>query len=257
MSTLFNVVIPARYSSTRLPGKPLLSIAGKPMVRHVYERAIESGAQNVVIATDDPRIITACESFSARVCLTDKGHLSGTDRIAEVVTRYGWSDDSIVVNLQGDEPLMDPELIKQVADDLANHRDATITTLCSPINHAAELLDPHVVKVVISRDGYAMYFSRAPIPWDRDAFEIDRETLPDGSEHYRHIGLYAYRAGFIKQYSEMEPCYVEQTESLEQLRALWNGFLIHVSITENPPGHGVDTQQDLDRVIDLLSVNKV
>ena len=138
---------------------------------------------------------------------------------------------------------------------LAKHTDVVITTLCSPIDNAADLLDPHVVKVVLNNQGYAMYFSRAPIPWDRDAFSIDTDTLPEGSEHYRHIGLYAYKAGFIKQYSMIEPCYAERTESLEQLRALWNGYLIHVSITGNPPGHGVDTQQDLDRVTELLSVN--
>jgi len=252
MSRSFKVVIPARYSSSRLPGKPLLMIAGKPMVQHVYNRAIESGADEVIIATDDSRIQEVCLSFSAEVCMTDPEHQSGTDRIAEVLATKQWSDETIIVNVQGDEPLIPSTLIKQVADDLAMHPDSSIATLCTPVHTSAELLDPHVVKVVMDHQGNALYFSRAPIPWDRDAFEIDNETLPTGSEHYRHIGLYAYKAEFINAYNNMQTCYVEKTESLEQLRALWNGYKIHVSVTNNPPGHGVDTQEDLERVNKLL-----
>jgi len=254
MSNTFKVVIPARYASSRLPGKPLLDIAGLPMIQHVYNKAILSGADEVVIATDDVRIEKACASFSASTCMTDLNHTSGTDRIAEVLKKMKWSDETIIVNVQGDEPLIPPTLIKQVAEDLANHSQASIATLCTPIHTSAELLDPHVVKVIADKKGNALYFSRAPIPWDRDAFEISTETLPLGSEHYRHIGLYAYRAAFIREYNNMQACYVEKTESLEQLRALWNGYSIHVSVTETPPGHGVDTQEDLARVNKLLLV---
>jgi 3-deoxy-manno-octulosonate cytidylyltransferase (CMP-KDO synthetase) len=255
MKTQFNVVIPARFASTRLPGKPLLPIAGKPMIQHVYERAIESGAADVVIATDDQRVQQACDVFSAHCCMTAADHQSGTDRIAEVVEQMQWPDDSNIVNLQGDEPLIKPQLVRQVAEDLAEHTKSEIATLCSPIHTAAELLDPHVVKVVTDNEGFALYFSRAAIPWDRDAFAIDMEELPEGSRHYRHIGLYAYKAGFIRHYSQLKPCYIEKAESLEQLRALWNGFPIHVSMIEEPPGHGVDTQQDLERVRNLLTID--
>ncbi len=255
MHSTFKVVIPARYASTRLPGKPLLPIAGKPMIQHVYERAISSGADDIVIATDDQRVQQACDVFSAQCCMTAEEHQSGTDRIAEVIEKMQWADDSIIVNLQGDEPLIDGKLIKQLAFDLAAHPSAEIATLSTPIHTAAELLDPHVVKVITDKEGFALYFSRAAIPWDRDAFAIDMQELPQNSSHYRHIGLYAYKAGFIRHYSQLQPCYIEQTESLEQLRALWNGFPIHVSMTENPPGHGIDTQQDLERVQRLLEVD--
>ncbi|NOY66282.1 MAG: 3-deoxy-manno-octulosonate cytidylyltransferase [Gammaproteobacteria bacterium] len=255
MSCSFKVVIPARYSSTRLPGKPLLNIAGMPMIQHVYNQAIQSGADEVVIATDDSRIEKACASFSALTCMTDVNHQSGTDRIAEVLSKMQWSDDTIIVNVQGDEPLLPPSLIRQVANDLAKHSDASIATLCTPVQTSAELLDPHVVKVIMDHKGNAMYFSRAPIPWDRDAFERNSETLPDDSEHYRHIGLYAYRASFIRDYNSIQSCYLEKAESLEQLRALWSGHVIRVSVTSSPPGHGVDTQEDLDRVHSLLIAN--
>lgn len=248
----FKVIIPARYASTRLPGKPLINIAGHPMIEHVYRRACESGAEEVIVATDDQRIEAACKKFGANACMTSPDHASGADRITEVVECMGWADDTVIVNLQGDEPLMPPMLINQVASDLLHHKDADITTLCTPIHTAAELLDPHVVKVVMDRNGYAMYFSRAAIPWDRDAFSITTETLPENSEHYRHIGLYAYISGFIRSYNKLESCYIEKTESLEQLRAMWHGTRIHVSITEEPPGHGVDTQSDLELVSAIL-----
>lgn len=248
----FKVVIPARYDSMRLPGKPLLEIAGKTMIEHVYRRALASGAEEVVIATDDRRIEHAAQAFRAQVCMTAAEHRSGTDRIAEVVSKMGWGEDEIIVNLQGDEPLMEPELVRQVAQDLHNSNVAQITTVCAPIQTTAELFDPHVVKVVLDSAGHAMYFTRAPVPWDRDAFVVTTEDLPEGSCHYRHVGLYAYRAGFLSHYAELEPCYLEKTESLEQLRAMWHGARIHVTITEQTPPPGVDTQKDLEHIAYLL-----
>ena len=248
----FRVVIPARYASSRLPGKPLLEIAGKPMIQHVYERAMQSGADSVIIATNDVRIEEAVYAFGGEVCMTSAEHAQGTDRIAEVVSKYGLADDEIVVNVQGDEPLIPPQLIAQTAQDLASYPDASISTLCTPIHTAAELFDPHVVKVVMDKQEYAMYFSRAVIPWDRDAFSVTTEELPERSQHFRHIGMYGYRCGFLKQYSQMSPAPIEQMESLEQLRAMWHGHRIHVSVIQEPPGHGVDTERDLERVRELL-----
>jgi 3-deoxy-manno-octulosonate cytidylyltransferase (CMP-KDO synthetase) len=249
----FKVAIPARYASTRLAGKPLRTLAGRPLIQHVYDRAVESGAEEVVVATDDPRIASAAEDFGARVCLTAPEHPSGTDRLAEVARRLCWNADEIVINLQGDEPLMHPDLIRRLATDLARFVDAEIATVCTPIHTTAELFDPHVVKVVMDKDGYALYFSRAPVPWDRDAFAVTTEELPQGAQHFRHIGLYAYRAGFLERYNGLAPCYLERTESLEQLRALWNGVRIHVLHSDRPPGHGVDTEDDLQRVEQLLA----
>lgn len=244
----FSVVIPARYAASRLPGKPLLDIAGKPMVQHVYERAIQSGAEKVIIATDDDRIRIAAEGFGAEVCMTSPTHRSGTDRLSEVAERLAMSDDRIVVNVQGDEPLMPPALIHQVAENLATHTQASMSTLCARITSAEELFNPNAVKVVMDAAGIALYFSRAPIPWDRDAFAKSKEALPARSVHYRHIGLYAYRAGFLHQYVQWPPCPLEETESLEQLRALWHGKKIHVDVAVEPPPPGVDTQQDLEVV---------
>lgn len=247
----FSVVIPARYASTRLPGKPLLDIAGKPMIRHVYERALQSGADEVIIATDDERIRRAAESFGARVCMTAAHHPSGTDRLAEVARVRDYGGDQIIVNLQGDEPLMPPALIRQVAGNLHANPQASVATLCERIHAAGELFDPHLVKVVMDSQGYALYFSRAAIPWDRDAFAVTTGTtgeLPARSEHYRHIGLYAYRAGFLQEYVKWPPCVLEQTESLEQLRVMWHGYKIHVAEAVEPPGAGVDTEADLLRM---------
>lgn len=248
----FIVVIPARYASSRLPGKPLLTLAGKPMIQHVYERALASGADEVVIATDDERIRQAAESFGASVAMTSDQHPSGSDRLAEVVEQRGYTPEQIVVNLQGDEPTMPATLIKQVAKNLQQHAQASVSTLCERINSATDLFDPHVVKVISDRYGMALTFSRAAIPWDRDAFSISTEELPQRSEHYRHIGLYAYRAGFITDYVQWPPCALEQMESLEQLRVLWQGYRIHVDVALEPPGHGVDTEGDLKRVEQLL-----
>ncbi|MBI1194283.1 MAG: 3-deoxy-manno-octulosonate cytidylyltransferase [Gammaproteobacteria bacterium] len=244
----FVVVIPARYASTRLPGKPLRLLAGRPMIAHVYERALESGADEVIIATDDDRIMQAAQSLGADCQLTAPDHPSGTDRIAEVIDARGYADDRIIVNLQGDEPCMPGVLVRQVADDLAGLPDVGVATLCERIETAAELFDPHVVKVVTDATGFALYFSRAVIPWDREAFAVTTEDLPAAVEHFRHIGLYAYRAGFVREYVRWAPSPIERMEVLEQLRVLWNGYRIHVARALTHPGHGVDTEQDLDRV---------
>jgi 3-deoxy-manno-octulosonate cytidylyltransferase (CMP-KDO synthetase) len=244
----FTVVIPARYQSTRLPGKPLLDIAGKPMIQHVYERARESGADRVIIATDDARVAEAAAGFSAEVCMTLAEHGSGTERLSEVVGKIGLEDGAIVVNLQGDEPLMPPALIHQVAQNLAAHGAASVATLMERIHSAGALFDPHCVKVISDREGYALYFSRAPIPWDRDAFSVTTEELPQQAVHYRHIGLYAYRAGFIRQYVSWPVTELEKMESLEQLRVLWHGHKIHVAEAQACAVAGVDTEADLARV---------
>ncbi len=248
----FKIAIPARYASTRLPGKPLRDIDGKTMLQHVYERALQSGADEIVVATDDERIAVVAHGFGAEVCMTSAAHGSGTDRLAEVAHTLNWDADVLVVNLQGDEPLMPPSLLRQVARNLATHADVVCATLCTPIRAAHELFDPSVVKVVMNTQGYALYFSRAPIPWYRDDFSRDSRTLPPQSQHCRHLGLYAYRAGFLKAYSELATCALEQAESLEQLRMLWHGAKIHVAEADEIPGPGVDTEQDLARVRELL-----
>jgi 3-deoxy-manno-octulosonate cytidylyltransferase (CMP-KDO synthetase) len=249
----FKVVIPARYASVRLPGKPLLELAGKPMIQHVYQRAVESGASEVVIATDDERIADACWAFSADVCMTSAEHRSGSDRIAEVVSARGWADEDIVVNLQGDEPCMPGQLLHQVAQDMHSHEAAAVTTLCAEITDRHTMFDPHVVKVVMDNQGYALYFSRAPIPWHRDEFINSDTPLPTDIGFSRHIGLYAYRAGYLTRFITLDRAPVERAESLEQLRVLWHGDRIHVSEASVEPGHGVDTQDDLKQVAKLLS----
>ena len=249
----FKVVIPARYASVRLPGKPLLDIGGKPMIQHVHERAQESGADEIVVATDDSRIADSCKAFSADVCLTSPDHRSGSDRIAEVVAIRGWSEEQVIVNLQGDEPSMPPSLLRQVAEDMERHPAASITTLSAPITKRSILFDPHVVKVVVDAEGYALYFSRAPIPWHRDEFIDEDRPLPKGTGFARHIGLYAYRAGYLAQFVSWQHAPIELAESLEQLRVLWHGGKIHVSQAHEEPGQGVDTREDLARVIRLLA----
>jgi 3-deoxy-manno-octulosonate cytidylyltransferase (CMP-KDO synthetase) len=244
----YKIVIPARYASSRLPGKPLLDIGGKPMIQRVYETAGECQASEVVIATDDQRILEASEGFGAKVCMTATNHPSGTDRIAEVASRMGWADDTIVVNLQGDEPRMPPSLPNQVALDMETHERADITTISAPISDRDQLFDPHVVKVVTDAEGYALYFSRAPIPWHRDEFLHNNNPLPEDIGFARHIGLYAYRVGYLERYVNLSPSPMEQAESLEQLRVLWHGGCIHVSAAETEPGPGIDTADDLVRV---------
>jgi 3-deoxy-manno-octulosonate cytidylyltransferase (CMP-KDO synthetase) len=248
----FKVIIPARYASTRLPGKPLLTLAGKPMLQHVYERAMDSGAQEVVIATDDERIRTAALRFGARVCMTSRQHRSGTDRIAEAVRLLQEPSDQIIVNVQGDEPLLAPPLVGQVADLLACQPQADVATLCERLASPAQLFDPHVVKVVCNRAGAALYFSRAPIPWYREQSGAGR-SLPDAPLHYRHIGIYAYRVAYLLHYTGQSPCALEQSESLEQLRVLYEGGRIQVAEAAVPTGPGVDTPEDLETVRRLLA----
>lgn len=252
MTAAFVVVIPARYGSSRFPGKPLADIAGKPMIQHVWEQARKSSAQRVVVATDDARIVQACEAFGADVVLTRDDHNSGTDRLAEVALQLGLAADAIVVNVQGDEPLIPPAVIDQVAANLAAHPEAGISTLAEPIDDVAALFNPNVVKVSSDVNGLALTFSRAPLPWARDALAKTRDELPAGVPYRRHIGIYAYRVGFLHDFVSWGPCWLENTESLEQLRALWNGVRIHVAdAIEAPPG-GVDTPEDLERVKRLL-----
>jgi 3-deoxy-manno-octulosonate cytidylyltransferase (CMP-KDO synthetase) len=248
----FHVIIPARYASTRLPGKPLLLIGDKPMLQHVYERALACGAASVVVATDDMRVADAVAEFGGEVCLTAAHHQSGTERLAETAQQLQLPDDAIVVNLQGDEPLMPPELLHQVAALLQGDHGADMATLCTRIHTAAELFDPHVVKVISDRHGKALYFSRAVIPWDRDAFAVTTEELPASAVHFRHLGIYAYRVGYLKSYVTLEPCELERMESLEQLRVLWHGGAIQVAEASRVPGPGVDTAADLQRVRELL-----
>lgn len=245
--TSFVVVIPARFASSRFPGKPLADLHGKPMVAHVIDRARESGADEVVVATDDRRIAEAATSCGCTVAMTHTGHATGTDRIAEVVEQRGWNDEVIVVNAQGDEPLLPPELIREVAATLEAHPEAAISTACHPIVDVAEFLDSNAVKVVFDNHGYALYFSRAPIPWPRDKFADGKSDLPEDLPAHRHIGIYAYRCGFLREYSELEPAKIERFESLEQLRALANGYRIAVSVTDHAPPPGIDTPDDLER----------
>ena len=248
----FKVVIPARYGSTRLPGKPLLEIAGRPMIRHVVERAAASGADEVVVATDDQRIVDAVRDFGGEACMTGDQHRSGTDRIAEVAEQLGWDDDTIVVNVQGDEPGMPSSLIDQVAGDLAAHHPAGMATLAHTIGDMRTLFDPHAVKMVVDGDGYALYFSRAPIPWHRDEFSRQEGPVPEGVSFLRHIGLYAYRVGFLKRFVAWPHAPLEEAESLEQLRVLWHGERIHVSEAMEEPVPGIDTADDLRRVEALI-----
>jgi len=244
----YTVVIPARYASTRLPGKPLLDIAGKPMIQRVWEQARLSAARDVVIATDDERILKAAQGFGAEVCMTSADHPSGTDRLQEVAAHYAWSDQQIVVNVQGDEPMIPPAVIDQVAANLAAQADASIATLCERISDIDELLDTNAVKVVFDHEGMALYFSRATIPWPREPFKSGQQAMPSQGSWYRHIGIYGYRTGFLHQYVSWQPAPLEQLEQLEQLRALYNGVGIHVAPALERVPSGVDTQADLDGV---------
>jgi len=250
----FKVVIPARYASTRLPAKPLLDLGGKPMVARVVERAVQSGAEEIWVATDHPDVVAAAERHACPVVLTRVDHPSGTDRLAEVVELRGWGDDTIVVNVQGDEPLIDPTLIARMASQLAQS-GADIATAAHPITDAADFFNPNVVKVVCKADGDAMYFSRAPIPYARDHFAAnpDRNSLQAALPAYRHVGLYAYRVRFLRAYAQLSPSPLESVEALEQLRALWHGFRISVMISEHLPMPGVDTPEDAKRMQEWFS----
>lgn len=245
----FIAIIPARFGSSRLPGKPLADINGKPMVVHVMERALESGAKRVIVATDHPDVAKAVEAAGGEVCLTRPDHESGTERLAEVIELYQFADDEIIVNVQGDEPLIPPVIIRQVADNLAKS-EAGMATLAVPIETAEEAFNPNAVKVVRDARGYALYFSRATIPWERERFAVSKETV--GDTFLRHIGIYAYRAGFIRQYVKWEPSQLEHIELLEQLRVLWYGEKIHVDVAKAIPSVGVDTAEDLERVRAIL-----
>ncbi|HEI8865555.1 TPA: 3-deoxy-manno-octulosonate cytidylyltransferase [Serratia odorifera] len=245
----FIAIIPARYASSRLPGKPLADIHGKPMVVHVMERARESGAARVIVATDHPDVARAVEVAGGEVCMTSPDHHSGTERLAEVIEHYGFADDQIIVNVQGDEPLIPPVIVRQVAENLASS-SAGMATLAVPIETAAEAFNPNAVKVVMDEKGYALYFSRATIPWDRERFAQTREQI--GDSLLRHIGIYAYRAGFVRRYVSWAPSPLEQIELLEQLRVLWYGEKIHVAVAKAIPSVGVDTPDDLQRVRDSL-----
>jgi len=251
--TAFNVLIPARYASTRLPGKPLADLCGVPMVVHVARRARQSGAVRVVIATDDRRVADAAAAHECDAVMTRADHATGTDRLAEAAAALRLPDADIVVNVQGDEPLLEPALIRQMADTLAAHPDASIATACHPIDDAGEAFNPNVVKVVRDAAGYAMYFSRATIPWARDAFAASRDALPRGLPLYRHYGLYAYRVAFLRQFPLLARAPVEDCEALEQLRALWHGYRIIVDVTGGTPAPGVDTPEDLQRVRRILA----
>ena len=240
----FHVVIPARHASTRLPGKPLLPIAGKPMVVRVAEQAAQSGAQQVWIATDHHAIANVVHEHGFKACLTKDTHASGTDRIAEVVEQRGWTDDTIVVNVQGDEPLMPPQLIRAVARHLHDHPECAIATACHAIHDEASMRNPNIVKTVLDIHGNALYFSRAPIPYPRDAFAA-QQSMPQDLPVLRHIGIYAYRASFLRAYGRLAPAVIEQFEALEQLRALYHGYRIGVVIAGQAPPGGVDTEADL------------
>ena len=242
----FKVVIPARYASTRLQGKPLLDIAGKPMVVRVAEQAAKSGASEIVIATDFEKILTVAKQHGFNAVMTRIDHQSGTDRIAEVAQQLNWADDEIVVNVQGDEPLIDLTLIQEVAAYLAKSKDAVMATACHAIHDEASLLNPNIVKVVMDANGNALYFSRSPIPYPRD--DIYKQNI----QAHRHIGIYAYRVGFLKKYAELAVTELEKIESLEQLRVLHHGYKIGVTITQNAPASGVDTQADLDYVRNIF-----
>lgn len=255
MQSPFHVVIPSRYAASRLPGKPLRLIAGRPMIEHVHRRGIESGATSVCVATDDERIRAAVQSFGGKAHMTSPDHQSGTDRLAEVAGIEGFADDAIVVNLQGDEPCIDPLAVAHVAAILA--RDGgDIATLATPIGSSAELFSPDVVKVIVDDAGLARWFTRAPVPWVRGAFEAARVPpgeLPEGVPFLRHLGLYAYRVSVLRRICAAPPHPHELAESLEQLRALAMGLTIRIGVLDEAPGHGVDTEADLARAERLLS----
>lgn len=247
----FGVIIPARHASTRLPGKPLRDIAGRPMIAWVIDRARESGAAFVLVATDDERIARAVEREGGKAVLTSPAHPSGTDRLAEVAALEGLAPDSLVLNVQGDEPLLPPAAIHAVAQALTERPEADLATLATPIHQAEDLFSPHVVKVVLDQAGFARAFSRAPLPWARDAFpelpELPR-ALPPDVPFLRHVGLYGYRVRTLTHLAASPVTPWERSESLEQLRALWLGLSIHVTVIDEAPPHGVDTEEDLERM---------
>jgi len=266
----FTVIIPARYASTRLPGKPLADIGGKPLIQHVYDRAKACQARQVIIATDDQRIEQVATSFGADVCMTSDTHRSGTERLKEVIDIYQFSDDEIIVNVQGDEPLLAHQNIDQVANMLQRQKDIPVATLCSKITAIDDVFDPNVVKVIKDKNDVAIYFSRAPIPWNRNVFTSQVDTDSDTNQsikvdtsladmkypYLKHIGIYAYRAGFIAEYLDCSHTSLEAVEALEQLRILQNGKQILVNEAGYNPGIGVDTEKDLEKVRAIINSNK-
>jgi 3-deoxy-manno-octulosonate cytidylyltransferase (CMP-KDO synthetase) len=248
---MFSVLIPARYASTRLPGKALLDIGGKPMIVRVAEQAVASGAERVVVATDDARVVEAVHAYGIESCMTRADHVSGTDRLAEAARKLGLGESEIVVNLQGDEPLIEPELIRAVAAKLADRTEAAMSTACYPLRDDASMFNPNVNKVVLDKTDCALYFSRAPIPFARDAFALEKK-IPPRLPVYHHIGLYAYRVDFLLRYPTLTSPAIESFEALEQLRALWHGYKIVVLVCDHAPISGVDTPQDLANVRALV-----
>jgi 3-deoxy-manno-octulosonate cytidylyltransferase (CMP-KDO synthetase) len=265
MTMRFKVVIPARYASTRLPGKPLLNIAGKPMIAHVCERAQEADAEEIIVATDDDRIFQTVNDLGIKAVMTRPDHQNGTERIAEVAQQCGWDGDEIIVNLQGDEPLIPPTYIREVAAALAGQKQAGVATLAAEIKDQEEIFNPNAVKVVLNNAGYALYFSRAPIPWERDRFISTDGRIgplpmavgkPSGKMPYlRHIGMYAYTVDFLNRYCQWDASLLESVESLEQLRILWHGEAVLVKTVDKTPDAGVDTKEDLIRVEQVLYLN--
>ncbi len=253
MNTEFSVIIPARYQSQRLPAKILADIAGKTMIQRVYEQASQSAAKSVIVATDDERIFEAVKSFGGKVVMTRADHPSGTDRLQEVAAQLGLSNDDIVVNVQGDEPLIPPAVIDQVAQNLAADKIASAATLCMPITETEEFLNPNAVKVVFGAQQHALYFSRAPIAWPRDSFSHAQKQLQRGDSAYRHIGIYAYRVAVLNQYVSWQQAPLEQQEKLEQLRILYNGAQIHVAEACATVPAGVDTENDLERIREFFA----
>lgn len=252
----FRIVIPARYASTRLPGKPLADIAGQPMIVRVAAAARRAQSDGVWVAADDERIVAAVRQYGFDAIMTCKDHASGTDRIAEVVDRLQWDDADIVVNVQGDEPLLEPSLIEAVASALRGDPDAVMATAAFPLTTADDFFSTNVVKVVCDSRGRALYFSRAPIPWDRDRFAARRDVLPADLPAQRHIGLYAYRVSFLRRFGQLAVSPLERCESLEQLRALWHGYQIQVVSVSHAPAPGVDTPEDLERVRRVFDASK-
>lgn len=248
----FTVLIPARLASSRLPNKPLADIHGKPMVVRVAERVAEAGAAAVWVAADDPLTVAACEAHGVRALLTRQDHVSGSDRLAEACEQLGLGGDDLVVNVQGDEPLIDPALVGACAALLGERPDCAVATAAHEITDPADFVNPNVVKVVCDREARALYFSRAPLPWWRDGSSAGLAALPPG-QALRHIGLYAYRAGFLRRFPGLEAAPIELLESLEQLRVLWHGERIAVHRTAQAPAAGVDTPDDLARVRALMS----
>lgn len=254
----YTIIIPARFASTRLPGKPLVDIAGRPMIEHVWRQALKTNAHRVIIATDHKKVAETASAFGAEVCMTSEEHESGTSRLAEVIEKMAIADDEIVVNIQGDEPLIQPEIVEQLANNIANS-GVGMATLGVRLTSLEELFNPNAVKAVCDKNGFALYFSRAAIPWHRDEFNSINTTAPKADinlaelPYLRHIGLYAYRAEFIKQYVNWSVSPLEKIESLEQLRVLWHGEKIHLDFAVMTPEVGVDTAEDLEKVREIFS----